>query len=407
MGTSPDVSGRGARFCLIGVAAVMTAAAIVFQMRPPQFRWMRTSSNAPALVARIAGHPTDWEASSALAEVALDSKLSNRVPLWHAAYVHASLLAPDNKEPATAFARDAFFHWTELSEKDKRDAMAAYGPLLRDPAVFDRMARPLFELTGDLSFLHRAGPLTADTPATLISIALPNGMFAEYRALRPELQKKRLQDFASHRSAVTPEELVEQFPAPPYHTDDEPLIRALLDELHRRPLQDNPNRPGVVDAIADYALQHNVEPLDGLEVVTQKPGAASVATQIKIARALGLKERASQLEMASSDPRRVPVNVFEWQGLCEKDLCTRAWRMIEAEHGVSLTLETAQTDEVPAYVEIYIDDALRAEGEVGPRRDFIVPVGNRGAHRIELVLANPTTRNSAPRRIHVASITAL
>lgn len=401
------MSGRGARLCLIGVALVMTAAASVFLLHPPQFRWTRTSSNAPALVARIAGRPTDWEASSALAEVALDAKLNNRVALWHAAYVHASLLAPDNREPATAFARDAFFHWNELSEKDKRDVMAAYGPLLRDPAVFGRMARPLFELTGDLSFLHRAGPPTADTPATLISIALPNGMFVDYRALRSELQKKRLEDFASHRSTVTPEELVEQFPAPPYHTDDEPLIRALLDELHRRPLQDNPNRPSIVDGIADYALQHNVEPLDGLEIVTRKPGAASVVTQIKIARVLGLKERAAQLEMASSDPRRVVANVFEWQGLCEKDLCTRAWRMIEAEHDVMLTLETAQTDEVPAYVEIYIDDALRAEGEVGPRRDFIVPIGSRGAHRIELVLVNPITRNRAPRRIHITSITTL
>ncbi|HEX7677991.1 MAG TPA: hypothetical protein VF713_07705 [Thermoanaerobaculia bacterium] len=407
MGTGPDVSGRGARLCLIGVAAAMTAAAIVFLQRPPQFRWARTSPDAPVLVARIASHPTDWEAASALAEVALDTKLGNRVALWHAAYVHASLLAPDNKEPATAFARDAFFHWTELSEKDKRDVMAAYGPLLRDPAVFARTARPLFELTGDLSFLHRAGPLTAGTPATLIELALPNGLFADYRALRSELQKKRLEDFASHRSAVTPEELVAQFPAPPYHTDDEPLIRALLDELHRRPLQDNPNRPNVVDGIVGYASRHNVEPLDGLEVITRKPGSASVATQITIARALGLKERAAQLEMESRDPRHVEANVFEWQGLCEKDLCTRAWRMIDAEHGVSLTLETAQTDEVPGYVEVYIDDDLRAEGEVGPRRNFIVPVGNRGAHRIELVLVNPATRNRAPRRIHITSLTAL
>ncbi|HXA16773.1 MAG TPA: hypothetical protein VN380_07275 [Thermoanaerobaculia bacterium] len=407
MGTSPDVSSGGARLCLIGIAAAMTAAAIVFVLRPPQFRWTRTSPDASVLVARIAGHPTDWEAASALAEVALDAKRGNRVALWHAAYVHASLLAPDNKEPATAFARDAFFHWTELSEKDKRDVMAAYGPLLRDPVLFGRMARPLFELTGDLSILHRAGPLTADTPATLISLALPNGLFADYRSLRPELQKKRLEDFVSRRSTVMPEELVAQFPAPPYHTDDEPLIRALLDELHRRPLQDDPGRPNVVDGIVDYASRHNLEPLDGLEIVTRKPGAAGVATQIKIARALGLGERAAQLEMASNDPRRVETNVFEWQGLCEKDLCTRAWRMIDAEHGVALTLETAQSDEVPGYVEIYIDDDLRAEGEVGPRRDFIVPVGNRGAHRIELVLVNPTTRNRASRRIHIASITAL
>ncbi len=406
MGTSPDVSGHGPRLFLIGVAVTMSASAIVFLLRPPQFRWMRTSTDASVLIARIARHPTDWAAASALTEVALDTRLSNRLVLWRAAYEHASLMAPDFKEPATAFARDAFFHWTELSEKDKRDVIVAYGPALRDPGVFARMARPLFELTGDLSILRRAGPPTAETPATLISLALPNGLFADYRSLRGELQQKRLDDFARRRQVEAPEELVQRFPGPPYHTDEEPLIRALLDELHRRPLDTNPDRPNVIDGIVDYALRHHVEPLDGLEIITRKPGAASIATQIRLAMALGLKDRAIQLEAASNDPRRVAPNLFEWQGLCEKDLCGRSWRMIEAGHGIALTLETVQADEVPAYVEIYVDDDLRAEGEVGPKRDFIVPVGS-GAHQIELVLANPLTRNRSPRRVHIASITAL
>jgi hypothetical protein len=407
MGTSPDVSGLGPRLFLICVAVTMTASAIVFLLRPPQFRWRRTSTDASVLIARIAGHPTDWEAASALTEVALDTRLSNRLALWRAAYEHASTMAPDFKEPATAFARDAFFHWTELSEKDRRDVILAYGPVLRDPAVFARMARPLFELTGDLSILRRAGPPTAETPATLISLALPNGLFADYRSLRGELQQKRLDDFASRRQTEAPEELVQRFPGPPYHTSEEPLIRALLDELHRRPLENSPDRPNVIDGIVDYALRHHVEPLDGLEIITRKPGAASAATQIRLAQALGLKERAAQLEVASNDPRRAAPNLYEWQGLCEKDLCTRAWRMIEAEHGIALTLETAQSDEIPAYVEIYVDDALRAEGEVGPERDFTVPVENAGTHQIELVLANPMTRNRSPRRIRIASITAL
>jgi hypothetical protein len=407
MGTDPDVTGRTSRLFLISVAVTMSFAATMFLMRPPQFAWMRTSADAQTLASRIAMHPTDWEAGSALAEVALDTKVGNRAGLWRAAYEQASFLAPDNTEPATAFARDAFFHWTELSEKDKRDVMAAYGPVLRDPAVFARMAHPLFELTGDLSILHRFGPPTADTPATLVSLALPNGLFADYRTLRPEVRQRFLKNFAAHRHTAAPEELVAQFPAPPYHTDSEPLIRALLDELHRRGLDDNPHRPDIVDGVVDYALRHDIGPLDGLEVITRRPGAARVATQIKLAQALGLKERATRLEMATNDPRRVVPNVFEWQGLCEKDLCTRAWRMIEAEHGVALTIETTQTDEVPAYVEIYVDDDLRAEGEVGPKRDFTVPVGNPGTHRIEVVLANPMTRNHSPRRVHIASFTTL
>jgi hypothetical protein len=50
---------------------------------------------------------------------------------------------------------------------------------------------------------------------------------------------------------------------------------------------------------------------------------------------------------------------------------------------------------------------LRAEGEVGANRDFVVPTGSRGEHRVEVVLTNPMTRNLDRRRVHVASITTL
>jgi hypothetical protein len=142
-------------------------------------------------------------------------------------------------------------------------------------------------------------------------------------------------------------------------------------------------------------------------VITRKPDAASMVTRIKLARKLGLTNLVFQLETASNDPRRLPSVDSDWQGLCENDICYRAWRTIEAEHGVSLSIETRQTDNVPAYVEIYLDDVRLAEGEVGARRDFVLPVGNRGTHRVEIVLANPMTRNRAYRRIHVASITTL
>ncbi|HXH37378.1 MAG TPA: hypothetical protein VNN08_02000 [Thermoanaerobaculia bacterium] len=407
MGTNPDVTGRAARIFLIGVAVTMAVAAIAFEMWPPQFRWVRTSTDARALAERMAGHPTDWQAASALTEVALDTRLGNRIVLWRAAYEDASMLAPERTDPVNAFARAAFFHWTELSAKDKRDALAAFAPLLRDPTMFSRMARPLFELTGDLSMLRRSHPPTASSTGTLISLALSNGLFADYRSLRGELEKKHLDDFAARRHTATPAELIGSFPDPPYHADAEPLITALLDELHRRPLDDNPNRVAVIDAIVDYSLRHGIGPLDGLEIITRKPGAASIATRIKLARKLGLTELALQLEMASNDPRLVQPPDSAWQGLCEKDVCHNAWRTIEAEHAVALRVETVQTDNVPAYAEIYVDDTLRAEGEVGPTKDFIVPVGNRGAHRVEVVLANPLTRNRFPRRLHVASITTL
>ncbi len=240
-----------------------------------------------------------------------------------------------------------------------------------------------------------------------MDLALANGFFADYRNLRGEMDRRLSDDFAARRRADTPADLLARFPDPPYHANQQPLIAGLLEELHRRPLDDNPNRVAMIDAIVDYALRHGLGPLDGLEVITRKPGAASGATRIRLARKLGLTEIAAQLEMSSNDPRHVASLDSDWQGLCDKDICHRAWRTIEAEHGVALSIETVQTDNVPAYVEIYLDDILLAEGEVGAKRDFIVAVGNRGVHRVEVVLANPMTRNRSNRRIHVASITTL
>jgi hypothetical protein len=407
MGTSPDVTGRRARLFLISVAAAMTAAVVVFLLHPPQFGWTRTSTDANALVARIAAHPTDWQAASALTEVALDMRTDHRIELWRAAYEQASLLAPDRAEPSHAFARAAFFHWTELSENDQRETMSAFVPLLRDPWLFGRMFKPIFELTGNLSILRRSHPPTEAAIVTLMSVASANGLFDDYRGLRGELQRSRIDDFSARRHTDSPVELIVRFPRPPYYSDEAPLIAGLLEELHRRPLDEDPSRFATIDGIVDYALRHGIGPLDGLEIATRKTGAASVGTRIRLARKLGLTSLAVQLEMASKDPRNVQPLESEWQNLCEKDVCSRAWRTIEADHGVALSIDTVHTDNVPAYVEIYLDDVLRAEGEVGAKRDFIVAVGNRGDHRVEVVLANPTTRNGSPRRVHIASITTL
>jgi hypothetical protein len=168
-----------------------------------------------------------------------------------------------------------------------------------------------------------------------------------------------------------------------------------------------PARPAVIDGVVDYALRHGLEPLDGLEIVTRKTGAASDATRIRLARKLGLVNLARQIELGANDPRRPQVIDSDWQGLCDTDICYRAWRSIEAGHAVSLAIEAVETDDVAAYAEIYVDDVLRAEGEVGARRDFIVPVGNPGTHRVEVVLANPRMRNGSARRLHIATITTL
>jgi hypothetical protein len=407
MGTHPEVNGRGARLFLLVVAVAMAGSALLFFVRRPEIGSAPLPSSVTALASRVGRHPTDWEAATLLTEVSLDSPSDKRVQLWRTAHDHASRLAPDRPGPSSSFARAAFFHWQELSPKDRQDALNAYAPLLADEARFARMAQPLFELTGDLSMLERARPRSEYATGILISLALRNGLFDDYRKLRADLQRERLNDFAARARSNSPADLIARFPDPPYRADSEPLIAALLDELHRRPLDEVPGKPTIVDALVDYALRHNLEPLDGLELITHRQGAASDATRIRLARKLGENNVAAQIEMGSADPRRVPVVESDWQGLCGNDVCYRGWRNIEANHAVALKIETVETDNVPAYAEVYVDDVLRGEGEVGARRDFIVPVGNPGTHRVEVVLANPTTRNGATRKLHIGGVTTL
>jgi hypothetical protein len=392
---------------LIATSLTMAAAAISFVVHPPEIGTMPPPADARVLAQRIARHPADWEAASALAEVSLDTQNPQRVALWRAAYQQATMLAPERTDPGNSFARAAFFHWAELSPQDQRAALAAFAPLLRRPGTFARMARPLFELTGDLSILRSSHPPTEDAIRSLMALALPNGLFADYRQLRTDLARQVLADFSERRNAATPEDLIAQFPRPPFHADAEPLIEALLQTLHSRPLFENPGNPVTVEGIIDYALRHDLQPLDGLEFVARSPGAASPETRLKLARKLNLTAVAQQLEIAFQDPRRVRPQESEWQGGCGTDVCNRVWRNITAAHGIALTISTGETDNVPAYVEIYVDDALRAEGETGPKREFVAAAGSNGTHRIEVVLANPTTRNGGRRRVHIDSITTL
>ena len=83
MGTNPDVIGRGQLF-LIAAAAALAIAAIVFIVRPPEIGWTDVPSEPRAIAARMARHPADWRAASALTEAALDVREANRVALWRA-----------------------------------------------------------------------------------------------------------------------------------------------------------------------------------------------------------------------------------------------------------------------------------------------------------------------------------
>ena len=65
-----------------------------------------------------------------------------------------------------------------------------------------------------------------------------------------------------------------------------------------------------------------------------------------------------------------------------------------------LKLTTVQSDEVPPYAEIYVDDALRDEGAVSPALLTSAEL-LAGIHRIDVRLANPMTRNAVRRRVRI------
>jgi len=339
---------------------------------------VRPSSEEPplpddplALARRIRTHPADWHAAGALSEHALDARVSRRVALWHAANDIAMRLAPSRQAPRMELARAAFFHWTQLSATDRRAALETIAPLLRDEETFSRMAKPLFDLTGNLAYLRRWNPGTARSLELLRNLAATNGRFADYRELREELARQRAVEFREALPRLAPAEIIGELPPPPYTTDDEPLLRDVLAELHRRPLTEDPHHAAELDALDGYALRHHLEPLDGIDAVVHAP---------------------------PPEPRGV------WQHIGENGRVEGlAWIEREMNGATSITIETVKSDEVPPYVEIYVDDRRVAEGEVATAHSFALPAAT-GVHRLEVRIANPTTRNAEERIVRVVSV---
>jgi hypothetical protein len=95
----------------------------------------------------------------------------------------------------------------------------------------------------------------------------------------------------------------------------------------------------------------------------------------------------------------------EWTQTCAtNELCTRALmkRYVDSSNpSIRITLSLAQSDQVPPYVELFVDDARAAEGIVRDETVFAVSAAP-GLHRIELRLANPRTRNGIQRRVRLS-----
>jgi len=394
---------RRMRVLLLSVAVVMLGCtAAVLALRPTADSG-EMPNDPRAIARRLAAHPSDWRAASAMTEHALDAPVADRFALWRAAHDAAMHLAPEREAPRAAFARSAFFHWNELSPADRAAALDAFAPLLHNDPAFADMARPLFELTGDLAMLRRAQPGTVNSLYLLQSIAGTYGRFDDYRVLRDELRAKWRSDFFAKLHRVAPAEIIGSLPPPPYRADDQPLLVAALDELHRRPLDSDPHRGDVVPGLIDYVVRHHLRPLYGIDVIDRSPDSASELDRLRLSREMGKERDSIDIRMSATAPLREPP-ANQWQGVDgELAFAQRAW--IDRDmHGVAtIAVKNVQSDEVPPYVEIYFDDALISEGAVDDTRLFALPPA-RGPHRIEVNVGNPRTRNSRWRRVRIVSV---
>lgn len=82
-------------------------------------------------------------------------------------------------------------------------------------------------------------------------------------------------------------------------------------------------------------------------------------------------------------------------------------RAVVADRQVAVSIKTLVTDDVPPYIEVYVDNTLRAEGAVKGETTLTAPVEHAETHDVEIRLANPVTRNNTRRRVEVTAVKGL
>ena len=419
------------RQVLLAVTVVITGTFLTaFLANPAVSRDPFRPEDVDGLARWVIDHPADWLGASALTDHALDSSAGRRRELWHGAYGQARYLAPYRTNPHAAFVRGGLFHWYELAADDRKRVLEVTAPLLRDPLVFRRLHQPLWQLTGDLDYLRRTAPREEKALVWLRDIASTNGFFAQYRELRDAVDEERVRRFEAQHAVLPPPELIALLP-PRLKRSDEPLVRRVLEELERRPLVASNAHVRRVDDLVSFVIRHRIKPLTGLEAIVDSPS-VNDATRARLALALSHELKASTIELAAArispewnqyfleradfEERRGKDDLAghyrrraslatkddpaNWKGLCGRDeVCNFATTVRNGPF--SVTVQNAQSDQVAPYVELYVDDALVAEGAVEDSRVFTV-AGSAKRQRVELRLVNPWTRNRIQRRVRLS-----
>lgn len=381
------------------IAVSMAASLALFLLDQPREDRDPLPGDSVRLAGRLALSPTDWQAASAICERALDGDSPGRIETWRAAAILSAQLAPHQEAAQAGYVRAGLFHWSELGEADHKAILATLAPTLRNPATFYRLAGPLFALTGDLSLLRRAMPPTIATIEGLSELAIVNGRFEDYRQLRKELVTVRTRELIRRLDTLVPSQIVAALPAH-LTTDDQPMLVAALGALKRQPLEVDSGRPDLLDELIDYAFRHRLS-LEGLKAVIQEKSWAGAFQRAELARALGDPGAAREIEPRAIRPPAgeiVVVNGVSWSGFCGPDVCRRI--TAEVNGPKSVTIESALSDEVPPYVECFVDDARVWEGAIVNK--VTVSFVPAGLHRVEIMLANPRARNRGARRIRIS-----
>jgi hypothetical protein len=381
------------------LSGTMLAALGLFILDEPRQDRDPLPHDSVRLARRLALSPTDWQAASAISERALDGDSPHGLETWRAADALATQLAPHDEAARAGYVRAGLFHWDELGEADRRAVLATVAPTLHKPANFYRLAGPLFELTGDLSLLRRAQPHTVDTIAGLSDLAVVNGRFEDYRQLRHELVLARTGELMKKLDTLSPSQIVTALPSH-LTTDDQPMVVAALRALEKQPLEVDSGRGDLLEQLIDYAVTHSL-PLAGLKPAIHEKTWAGPFQRAELARALGEAVAAREIDPDGIRPQRgeiLSIRGVSWSGFCGPDVCRNV--TADATGPLSVTVEAIGGDEVPPYVECYVDDARVWEGAIV--RKMTIPLVPAGRHRVEILLANPLTRNRRPRRIRVS-----
>ena len=260
----------------------------------------------------------------------------------------------------------------------------------------------LSSLRADQVLIYRAQVIVDRGDGLDFNIALRNDLVKqEIESIRVACLYKQAMAIVmvSEPQAPALVEIVADLPGHPT-TDDQALIAAALKELHERPLEVDSGHADILAATIEYAVRHGLRPLDGLAPAVAEPKWIGPYTRAKLARALGQTALADEIDAHGIRPLqglRLTHNGVEWDSVCGGDICRGATADVNGP--LSVTLDRAASDEVPPYVECYVDDALVWEGPIAaPASIALAPAGQ---HRVELRIANPLTRNHEWRRIRI------